>query len=170
MKEKVKTILLFFAGLMAAVIVGIGVLIIIEWPHPCLLTENSWEQNFQSKVTSDYKDFQGHWVSSDIAAYIYSYIHTSHNIEDHQNKIIMALNDYEVTKRTPTLLVLRQNVTYSHPDGFNEWRFIFDERTRITTVLYANLDSEMDQHPWLVSLLMDYHDKRVNVRFNNRNP
>jgi hypothetical protein len=74
--------------------------------------------------------------------------------------LIERLVDFTVHSRSGTLLVLRRSVTYSRPDGYNEWRFIFDDESSLVTVLYANLDSELSSADWLNEKSREYHNKR----------
>ena len=141
----------------------VGVVALFCWidsPYPSDSTARAWEDNYRSEVSSDIEHFQGHWLSSDIAACIYSYHHTSDSASAHQARLIERLVDFTVHSRSGTLLVLRQSVTYSRPDGYNEWRFIFDDESSLVTVLYANLDSELSSADWLNEKSREYHNKR----------
>ena len=132
----------------------------IDSPYPSKSTIRAWEDNYRSKVSSDIERFHGHWLSTDIAAFIYSYHHTSDSIAAHQAKLIERLHDFTVYSRSGSLLVLRQSVTYSRPDGYNEWRFLFDDDSALVTVLYANLDSELSSAEWLNEKTQEYHTER----------
>ncbi len=141
----------------------VGIVALFWWidsPYPSDSTARAWEENYRSEVSSDIERFQGHWLSSDIAAYIYSYHHTSNSAEAHQAKLIERLGDFTIHSHSGTLLVLRQPVTYSGPDGYNEWRFIFDDESSLVTVLYANLDSELSSAEWLNEKTQEYHNER----------
>jgi hypothetical protein len=145
-------------------LIGIVVSFALSWwidsPYPSNSTVRAWEDNYKSEVSSDIEQFQGHWLSGDIAAYIYSYHHTSDSSAKHQAQLIEHLHDFEVHSHSGNLLVLRQSVTYSQPDGYNEWRFLFDEDSSLVTVLYANLDSELSSAEWLNGKAGKYHNKR----------
>lgn len=141
----------------------VGVVALFCWidsPYPSDSTARAWEDNYRSEVSSDIERFQGHWLCSDIAANIYSYHHTSGSASAHQARLINRLGDFIVHSRSETSLVLRQSVTYSRPDGCNEWTFIFDDESPLVTVLYANLDSELTSADWLNEKSLEYHNKR----------
>jgi len=152
-------------GLMSLVaLIGIiaifGIFWWIESPYPSESSVRAWEKNYRAKITDNISDFQGHWLSADIGAYIYSYHHTAGSASTHQKDIIDSLPDFTIYSQSEDLLVLRQPVTYSSPRGFNEWRFLFDADSRLVTVLYANLDSEMDHAGGLARRTQEYHQKR----------
>ena len=152
-------------GLMSLVaLVGIIVIVGLYWwiesPYPSESSVRAWEKNYRAKVTDNVSDFQGHWLSADIAAYIYSYHYTGDSVQSHQKEIIESLGDFIVYSQADTLLVLRKPVTYSSPRGFDEWRFLFDADSRIVTVLYANLDSEMECAEDLANRAQRFHQKR----------
>jgi hypothetical protein len=63
------------------------------------------------------------------------------------------VRDYQVYERGPGELALRQRVTYSNPNGFDEFRFLCIGNTRRVYAMFANLDSEMAVHPGLVKTL-----------------
>ena len=152
-------------GLMSLVILtGIVALFALFWwiesPCPTESSVRAWEENYRANITDNISDFQGHWLSADIAAYIYSYHHTADSAQTHQKDIIDSLSDFTIYSQSDTLLVLRKPVTYSNPHGFNEWRFLFDPNSKMVTVLYANLDSEMEYADELASKTQDYHQKR----------
>ncbi len=132
----------------------------IESPHPSESNVRAWEKNYRTNVTDNFSEFQGHWLSADIAAYIYSYNHTSDSTQTHQKDIIRSLRDFSIYSQTDNLLVLRKPVTYSSPRGFDEWRFLFDADSRIVTVLFANLDSEMECADKLANKALRFHQKR----------
>jgi hypothetical protein len=132
----------------------------IDSPYPSDSTVRTWEDNYRSEVASNIEEFQGHWLTTDIGAYIYSYHHKADSVTSHQSQLINRLPDFTVHSRSDNLLVLRQSVTYSRPDGYNEWRFLFDDKTAIVTVLYANLDSELSSANWLKEKAREYHNER----------
>ena len=152
-------------GLMSLVAV-IGIIAIfglywwIESPYPSESSVRAWEKNYRTDVIDNISDFQGHWLSADIGAYIYSYHHTSDSTQTHQKDIIGSLSDFNIYSQSDNLLVLRQPVTYSRPRGFNEWRFLFNTNSRLVTVLYANLDSEMERADDLSRRAQEYNQKR----------
>ena len=145
-------------------VVGIIALVVlflwIDSPYPSDSTARAWEDNYRTEVSSEFEHFQGHWLSSDIGAYIYSYRHTSGSASTHQTKLIERLDKFTVYSQSENLLVLRQPVTYSRPDGYNEWRFLFSAESPLVTVLYANLDSELSSAKSLNRKVGEYHQNR----------
>lgn len=132
----------------------------IDSPQPSPSTVRAWERNYRAEVSNEVADFQGHWLSTDIGAYIYSYHHTAETGALHQDQLIERLRDFTIHLRSPGLLVLRRPVTYSRPDGYDEWRFQFDAASNLVTVLFANLDSEVASAGWLIEKARDYHERR----------
>jgi hypothetical protein len=141
------------------VCLGLAYFFLFDYPYPTSKTVNAWEQNFKHDVTSDIKNFRGFWLDADTAVYIYGYEFVAPSVEDHKKQIVSSLNDFRVHTDNDQLLVLRQPATYSHPEGYNEWRFIFTPGSRYVTVLFANLDSEVEmaQHEELVARTEKFH-------------
>jgi hypothetical protein len=160
MKHLPKIVKVTVAAIFIGVVGIIALFLIFDYPYPSTSLGHTWEKNYRNNVTNEISDFHGHWLDADIGAYIYSYKHTSSSIAAHQAKLIKSLNDYQVIERTEKELVLRRSVTYSRPDGFDEWHFLFDHDTKLVTVLFANLDSEIATHADLVKRERQYHQKR----------
>ena len=141
----------------------VGLFALVWWldsPYPSESEVRAWEENYRREISGEIERFQGHWLSTDIAAYIYSYHHTSDSVADHQARLIERLQDFKVHSQSDHLLVLRQPVTYSQPDGYDEWRFLFDSDSALVTVLYANLDSELFAADSLHEKAREYHAER----------
>ena len=90
-------------------VVGIIALVVlflwIDSPYPSDSTARAWEDNYRTEVSSEFEHFQGHWFSSDIGAYIYSYRHTSGSASTHQTKLIERLDKFTVYSQSENLLV-----------------------------------------------------------------
>jgi len=160
MKQLSKIFIIIAAGILIGVVGLIAIFLVFDYPYPSRSLVRTWEKNYRNDVTSAISDFQGHWLDADIGAYIYSYKHTSSSIASHQEMLITSLKDFRVIDRNEKEMVLRRSVTYSHPDGFDEWHFLFDRDSKLVTVLFANLDSESWAHPDLLKREAEYHQKR----------
>lgn len=158
-----KTLKSFLVGALSIfafiVCLGFAYFFLFDYPYPTNKTVDAWEQNFKHDVTSDIKNFRGFWLDADTAAYIYGYEFVAPSVEDHKKQLVASLKDFHVHTDNDHVLVLRQTVMYSHPEGYNEWRFIFTPSSRYVTVLFANLDSkdEMAQHEELVAGAEKFH-------------
>lgn len=160
MKQTLKILIVSVTVIVAGIIGLFTVFWIFDPTYPSESIAREWEKNYRNEITNEVTDFEGHWLDSDIAAYIYSYKQSSGSIAEHQARLIKALKDFRVIERDENVLVLRRSVTYSQPDGFDEWRFLFDQDTKLVTVLFANLDSELWAHADLVKRTNEYHQKR----------
>src|SRR4051794_26749630 len=63
------------------------------------------------------------------------------------------LEAYRVHQRVLGEIALRRGVTYSDPNGFDEYRFVCVPAAHRVYAMFANLDSEMVVHPGLVERL-----------------
>ena len=149
-------------ALIAFVVVIFGFLllsVLVSWPYPSRDTAAAWERNFDEGIVPGYTDFQGHWLNADIGAYIFSYrCPDAPTLEQLFSDLVRKNPDFMIYSKTSDELALRQPVTSSTPDGFNEWRFVFRPKTRRMTVMYANLDDEQAAHSRLVATLRKYRD------------
>jgi len=160
MKSLPKIFTITVVGILIGVIGLIAIYLIFDYPYPSKSLVRTWEKNYRHDVTDAISDFQGHWLDADIGAYIYSYKHTSSSIASHQALLLHSLKDFQVIERNEKEMVLRRSVTYSRSDGFDEWHFLFDRDTKIVTVLFANLDSELWAHADLLKRETEHHQKR----------
>jgi hypothetical protein len=126
------------------------------------MTAEAWQKNFKRGIIPNYTDFRAHWVSVDIAAYIFSYRCPTGLTDRNAFKILKdQIPNYTVNAEGAGELVLRQPVTYSGPGGFNEWRFLYDQSSERMTVLFANLDSPSERrcHNRIIDRLKSFHSK-----------
>ncbi|OGV62618.1 MAG: hypothetical protein A2283_13605 [Lentisphaerae bacterium RIFOXYA12_FULL_48_11] len=129
---------------------------------PSNSTVAAWQRNMNEAILPGYTHFLGHWVNSDTAAYIFSYsTPLGMTTADAFDALKKRIPNFYVHEQTDHELVLRRDVTYSGPGGFDEWRFIHDEPSRCMTVLYANLDSpvERDSHDAILRTLRRFHSE-----------
>jgi len=129
------------------------------WPYPSKHIQRAWEKNFKETLVPGYSDFRGHWLDVDIAVYIFSYRYPNTDTpNDIFNGLANRLPGFSQFEQTQFEVAFRRSVTYSSPDGFDEYRFIYNKTNHRIFVMFANLDSdfEMAQHERLVQKLRQY--------------
>ncbi len=130
-------------------------------------TAEAWQKSMREGLVPGYINFTAHWLDSDIAAYIFSYTcPVSISGEDVFTLLQKQIHNFHLNSQTEATLVLRRPLSYSGPGGFDEWRFMYDKETRVMTVLFANLDSEVERkaHSSIVNKVKHYHDEEVGKR------
>jgi hypothetical protein len=134
------------------------VLLIIITPvfstRPSRSAVSHWEANYSPVLPPGYSDFRGHWQSQDIGVQIFSFGYPEGvKCEDVLSSLVARLAKYQVHQRVPGEVALRCSVTYSDPNGFDEFRFVCAPAARRVYAMFANLDDEMESHPRLVEHL-----------------
>ena len=127
-------------------------------------TERAWQKNMSEALIPGYSGFKGHWVDSDIAAYIFSYrCPPSLSGPDVFSILKKQIPNFKVQSQSDSILVLTCSLTYSGPGGFDEWRFYYDQNSGIMTVLFANLDSPVERkaHQSIIKTLEIYHEQEI---------
>lgn len=127
-------------------------------------TEKAWQKNMSKALIPGYFGFKAHWVDSDIAAYIFSYKCPSSLSGSEVFSILKKqIPDFKLQSQSDSILVLTYPVTYSGPGGFDEWRFYYDEKSGVMTVLFANLDSPVERkaHQSIIKTLEIYHEQEI---------
>ena len=127
----------------------------------------AWQKNMKEGLIQGYTDFTPQWLDSDIAAYIFTYkCPSSISSKEVFSIIRKQISGFSLETQSETTLVLRKGLSYSGPGGFDEWQFLYDENTKIMTVLFANLDSptERKAYTFVLDKLRHYHTKEVEKR------
>ncbi len=130
-------------------------------------TAEAWQKSMREGLVPGYIDFTAHWLDSDIAAYIFSYTCPAPLSREEVFALLQKqIQNFHLNSQTESTLVLRRPLSYSGSGDFDEWRFMYDKETRVMTVLFANLDSEVERkaHSSIVSKLKQYHDEEVGKR------
>lgn len=113
-----------------------------------------WEANYSPVLPHGYSDFRGHWQSQDVGVHIFSFRYPEGlDCEEVLDGVKSRLGAYRVHRRVPGEIALRRSVTYSDPNGFDEFRFVCVPAAHRVYAMFANLDSEMEVHPELVEHL-----------------
>jgi hypothetical protein len=127
----------------------------------------AWQENMREGLVPGYANFTAHWVDSDITAYIFSYTCPAPLSGKEIFSLLQGqIPKFQIDSQNETTLVLRYPISYSGPGGLDEWRFMYDKETRVMTVLFANLDSEVERraHSFIVRKVERYHDEEVRKR------
>ncbi len=143
------------------VLIVLGIMVGLLWmiapifsSHPSSSAVRHWEANYSSLLPPGYSDFRGHWQNHDIGVQIFSFrLPDGAECELVLDGLVTRLSDYRVHRRVPGEVALRRSVTYSNPDGFDEYRFLCEPSSGRVYAMFANLDSEMDAHLRLVEQL-----------------
>jgi hypothetical protein len=110
-----------------------------------------WEASYSSILPPGYSDFLGHWQSQDIGVQIFSFhLPDGAKCEDVLSVFIKRIDKYRLHERVPGEVALRRRVTYSDPNGFDEYRLVCVPATHRVYGMFANLDDEMEVHSKLV--------------------
>lgn len=135
----------------------------LDLSYPSKQTEAEWEKNFKEVIVGNHSGFKGHWVNIDTAAYIFSYQYPEQkNFKSIIAQIKKNLPEFELYEKRDNEVALRQPVTYSRPDGYDEYRIIDNPKKQRVFILFANLDSEMDQQESLENRLREYAETYSN--------
>ena len=127
-------------------------------------TAEEWQKNMREALIPGYSGFKAHWVDSDIAAYIFSYrCRPALSGAEAFSILKKQIPDFILQSQSDSILVLAYPVTYSGPGGFDEWRFYYDQKSGVMTVLFANLDSPVERkaHQSIIKTLETYHEKEI---------
>jgi hypothetical protein len=130
-------------------------------------TAEAWQNSMCEGLVPGYINFTAHSLDSDIEAYIFSYTcSVSIAGEELFTLLQKQIHNFHLNSQTEATLVLRRLLSYSVHGGFDEWRFMYDKETRVMTVLFANLDSEVERkaHSSIVNKLKKYQDEEVGKR------
>ncbi len=133
----------------------------IEVPDKDII--EAWQENNKT-IVPDYSEFQGHWSNDDINSHIWSYICPPDLTQKNAFDILKSQNsEFYVHNESDSLLSLRIVRAHYGPEEFSEFRFLYDSRTGVMTVLIANKNSElpMSYHSRLINLQDRYHRRRV---------
>jgi hypothetical protein len=122
--------------------------------RPSQSTVRQWEATYSSVLPPGYSDFRGHWQSQDIGVHIFSFrCPEGLDCDGVLGGMEVRLRAYRVHQRVPGEIALRRSVSYSDPNGFDEFRFVCAPATHRVYAMFANLDSEMQVHQELVERL-----------------
>jgi len=157
MKRKNKQIINLLLIAVAIILVSFISITLLEWPYPSKQIQAEWEKNFKEVIVGNHSGFKGHWVNIDTAAFIFSYQYPEQeNFKSIVAQIKKNLPEFELYEKRDNEVALRQPVTYSRPDGYDEYRIIDNPKKQRVFILFANLDSEMDQQESLENRLREY--------------
>ena len=157
MKKTAKIILLLFG---VGTVITCGNLINTEVDYN---TEQAWQRNFKEALLEGYTDFKSHCVNVDFAVYIFSYTYPATSYKMSSDVIdtlkTQLVRDYTVVSECSNELVLQRSIWYSKCNGFDEYRFLINQKLKRITVMFANLDSrvELMDHEKLVDRLYSIH-------------
>ncbi len=113
-----------------------------------------WEKNYATLLPRGYRDFRAHWQSQDIGVQIFSFYCPDRMTGDEVLRhIANKLPGFKTVNQTPNEVALRRTVTYSNPDGFDEYRFVYRPNTHRVYGMFANLDDEAEVHGQLLKKL-----------------
>ena len=122
--------------------------------HPSKSAVRKWESTYSFLLPYNYSDFRGHWQSQDVGVHIFSFCYPEGlDGEEVLDSLAGRLGAYRVHQRLPGEIALRRRVTYSDPNGFDEFRFVCVPSARRVYAMFANLDSEMEVQSELVEHL-----------------
>jgi len=114
-----------------------------SWIGPA--TENAWQKSFQEALVEGYTDFNACYLDSDAGVYIFEYRIPSQLSAKQVFAILCSKNsNYGIVFKSKSELVLRHSGTVFGAPAFNEYRFYIDERRQNVTVMFANIDSEVE--------------------------
>ncbi len=144
----------------AVIVVGCVVVVLSLLMAPLFSTRPSrsavlhWEARYSDVLPHGYSDFRGHWQSQDVGVHIFSFRYAEGlDCEEVLDRVKDRLGAYRIHQRVPGEIALRRSVTYSDPNGFDEFRFVCVSADRRMYAMFANLDSEKEVHPGLVERL-----------------
>lgn len=113
-----------------------------------------------------YQEFKGLDVDSDVAWYLFTY-----RLPDYPIDAVLSMLRQQISQKsecfntvleTSTELQMRCRIVTFGEVGFNEYRILFDRRTKRVTVMFGNFDSPTEQSSYsaFVQALRDAHTKQ----------
>jgi hypothetical protein len=124
--------------------------------QPSKAAVRHWAAGYSPLLPPGYTDFEGHWQSQDVGVRIFSFRcpegWTGERVLRHLTEHI---SKFKIHDQRPGEVALRRPVAYSDPAGFDEFRFVYQEKNDRIYGMFANLDSEMDVQGELVKQLHD---------------
>lgn len=120
-----------------------------------LITADDIKKSHPESLGTSYTNLQARYQDSDTGVSIFTYnVEKNFSLQDLRQQIVskqyanrptFKVTKDEVVEGSTAELILRQEITSSGPEGFNEYRILYNKDKKLVTVMYANLDSEVER-------------------------